>query len=72
MLPRAVDGPHHQAWSQCCAKLFYVRLGYVSKVIPSVNDRVLTVTGDLEGISKAYRLNAKGLIEGAPQMGMVV
>lgn len=46
-----------------------VRAG-VSKVVPGVHDRVLTVTGELKGISKAYRLVAKGLLEGAPQMGM--
>ncbi|KAI9737468.1 MAG: RNA binding protein, heterogenous nuclear RNP-K like protein [Cirrosporium novae-zelandiae] len=42
----------------------------VSKVVPGVHDRVLTVTGHLEGISKAYAMVAKGLLEGAPQMGM--
>ena len=31
---------------------------------------MLTVTGGLEGISKAYGIVAKGLLEGAPQMGM--
>jgi heterogeneous nuclear rnp K-like protein len=35
-----------------------------------VHDRVLTVTGALDGISKAYSIVAKGLLEGAPQMGM--
>ena len=42
----------------------------VSKVVQGVHDRVLTVTGGLEGISKAYGIVAKGLLEGAPQMGM--
>ena len=42
----------------------------VSKVVHGVHDRVLTVTGGLDGISKAYAIVAKGLLEGAPQMGM--
>src|SRR6186713_1870410 len=42
----------------------------VSKVVQGVHDRVLTVTGGLEAISKAYAIVAKGLLEGAPQMGM--
>ena len=42
----------------------------VSKVVPGVHDRVLTVIGELQGISKAYAIVAKGLLEGAPQMGM--
>ncbi|KAL8871957.1 MAG: hypothetical protein Q9174_002323 [Haloplaca sp. 1 TL-2023] len=42
----------------------------VSKVVQGVHDRVLTVTGGLEGISKAYSIVAKGLLEGAPQIGM--
>lgn len=42
----------------------------VSKVVEGVHDRVLTVTGALEGISKAYAIVAKGLLEGVPQMGM--
>ncbi|KAI4165322.1 MAG: hypothetical protein LQ342_001190 [Letrouitia transgressa] len=42
----------------------------VSKVVQGVHDRVLTVTGGLEGISKAYAIVARGLVEGAPQMGM--
>jgi len=46
-----------------------VRAG-VSKVVPGVHDRVLSVTGGLGGISKAYRIVSKGLLEGAPQMGM--
>lgn len=46
-----------------------VRAG-VSKVVPGVHDRVLTVTGGLTGISQAYGLVADGLVKGAPQMGM--
>jgi heterogeneous nuclear rnp K-like protein 2 len=46
-----------------------VRAG-VSKVVPGVHDRVLTVTGALVGISKAYRMVSKGLLEGVPQVGM--
>lgn len=46
-----------------------VRAG-VSKVVPGVHDRVLTVTGALAGIAKAYRIVSKGLLDGAPQMGM--
>lgn len=42
----------------------------VSKVVPGVHDRVLTVTGPLLGTSRAYAMVAKGLLEGAPQMGM--
>lgn len=42
----------------------------VSKVVQGVHDRVLTVTGALAGISKAYSIVAKGLLEGAPAMGM--
>lgn len=42
----------------------------VSKVVQGVHDRVLTVTGALNGISKAYSMVAKGLMEGAPAMGM--
>lgn len=46
-----------------------VRAG-VSKVVPGVHDRVLTVTGHLTGISEAYGLVADGLVKGAPQVGM--
>ena len=46
-----------------------VRAG-VSKVVPGVHDRVLTVTGPLTAISEAYGLVADGLVKGAPQMGM--
>ncbi|ERF72077.1 hypothetical protein EPUS_04995 [Endocarpon pusillum Z07020] len=42
----------------------------VSKVVTGVHDRVLSVTGALQGTAKAYSIVAKGLLEGAPQMGM--
>lgn len=42
----------------------------VSKVVPGVHDRVLTVTGVLAGTARAYAIVAKSLLEGAPQMGM--
>ncbi|EAS36601.3 KH domain RNA-binding protein [Coccidioides immitis RS] len=42
----------------------------VSKVVQGVHDRVLTVTGPLQGTAKAYGMVAKSLLEGAPQMGM--
>ncbi|KAI9852666.1 MAG: RNA binding protein, heterogenous nuclear RNP-K like protein [Thelocarpon superellum] len=42
----------------------------VSKVVQGVPDRVLTVTGALDGLAKAYAIVAKGLLEGAPMMGM--
>ncbi|KAJ5094557.1 hypothetical protein N7456_010418 [Penicillium angulare] len=42
----------------------------VSKVVPGVHDRVLTVTGPLQGTASAYAIVAKGLLDGAPQMGM--
>jgi heterogeneous nuclear rnp K-like protein 2 len=42
----------------------------VSKVVQGVHDRVLTVAGGLEGVAKAYAIVAKGLLEGAPQVGM--
>ncbi|KAJ9637222.1 RNA binding protein, heterogenous nuclear RNP-K like protein [Coniosporium tulheliwenetii] len=42
----------------------------VSKVVPGVHDRVLTVTGPLNAISRAYKIVASALLEGAPQMGM--
>ncbi|KAG8534208.1 uncharacterized protein KY384_001052 [Bacidia gigantensis] len=42
----------------------------VSKVVQGVHDRVLTVTGGLEQIAKAYSIVCKALLEGAPQMGM--
>ena len=46
-----------------------VRAG-VSKVVPGVNDRVLTVTGALDGAAKAYGIVARSLLEGAPAVGM--
>ena len=46
-----------------------VRAG-VSKVVPGVHDRVLTVTGSLTSIADAYGLVADSLVKGAPQMGM--
>lgn len=42
----------------------------VSKVVQGVHDRVLTIAGGCEAISKAYAIVAKSLLEGAPQMGM--
>lgn len=42
----------------------------VSKVVQGVHDRVLTVTGALDGLSKAYSIVARSLLEGAPQVGM--
>lgn len=42
----------------------------VSKVVQGVHDRVLTVTGALQGVAKAYAIVAKGLLEGVPQLGM--
>nr|OQO17230.1 hypothetical protein B0A51_15418 [Rachicladosporium sp. CCFEE 5018] len=46
-----------------------VRAG-VSKVVPGVHDRVLTVSGALNAIAEAYGLVADGLVKGAPQVGM--
>lgn len=42
----------------------------VSKVVQGVHDRVLTITGGCEAISKAYSVVARALLEGAPSMGM--
>ncbi|GAW25987.1 putative kh domain RNA-binding protein [Rosellinia necatrix] len=42
----------------------------VSKVVQGVHDRVLTITGGCEPVSKAYALVARSLLEGAPAMGM--
>ncbi|KAI0200422.1 kh domain protein RNA-binding protein [Astrocystis sublimbata] len=42
----------------------------VSKVVQGVHDRVLTITGGCEPISRAYALVARSLLEGAPSMGM--
>ena len=46
-----------------------VRAG-VSKVVPGVHDRVLTVLGPLDAVASAYGLVADGLLKGVPQMGM--
>ncbi|KAI7133409.1 poly-binding protein 4, partial [Hortaea werneckii] len=46
-----------------------VRAG-VSKVVPGVHDRVLTVTGALNGVGHAYGFVADCLLKGAPQVGM--
>jgi heterogeneous nuclear rnp K-like protein 2 len=46
-----------------------VRAG-VSKVVPGVHDRVLTITGALSAISDAYGLVADSLVKGVPQVGM--
>ncbi|KLU81269.1 hypothetical protein MAPG_00360 [Magnaporthiopsis poae ATCC 64411] len=50
-----------------------VRAG-VSKVVQGVHDRVLTITGGCEAISKAYAVVTRALVEGAPtlRMGEVV
>ncbi|KAK4244393.1 hypothetical protein C7999DRAFT_43935 [Corynascus novoguineensis] len=42
----------------------------VSKVVQGVYDRVLTITGGCEAISRAYSVVARALLEGAPTMGM--
>ncbi|KAK6198429.1 hypothetical protein LQW54_010323 [Pestalotiopsis sp. IQ-011] len=42
----------------------------VSKVVQGVHDRVLTITGGCEPISRAYAMVAKALLEGAPAVGM--
>ena len=42
----------------------------VSKVVQGIHDRVLTITGSLDSIAKAYAIVAKGLLEGAPTVGM--
>jgi heterogeneous nuclear rnp K-like protein len=42
----------------------------VSKVVQGVHDRVLTITGGCEPISRAYSIVARALLEGAPAMGM--
>jgi heterogeneous nuclear rnp K-like protein 2 len=42
----------------------------VSKVVQGVYDRVLTITGGCEAISRAYNVVARALLEGAPTMGM--
>ncbi|KAG6004760.1 hypothetical protein E4U21_000790 [Claviceps maximensis] len=42
----------------------------VSKVVQGVHDRVLTITGECDAISRAYSIVARALLEGAPAMGM--
>lgn len=42
----------------------------VSKVVQGVHDRVLSITGTLAGITKAYAIVARGLVEGAPAQGV--
>ncbi|KAL1857456.1 hypothetical protein VTK73DRAFT_8086 [Phialemonium thermophilum] len=42
----------------------------VSKVVQGVHDRVLTITGGCDAVSKAYAVVAQSLLEGAPSMGM--
>lgn len=42
----------------------------VSKVVQGVHDRVLTITGECDAISRAYAIVARALLEGAPVMGM--
>lgn len=42
----------------------------VSKVVQGISDRVLTVSGTLEQLSRAYSAVTSSLLEGAPHMGM--
>ncbi|KAI2630728.1 hypothetical protein GGR54DRAFT_583914 [Hypoxylon sp. NC1633] len=42
----------------------------VSKVVQGVHDRVLTISGGCEAISRAYSLVARALLDGAPAVGM--
>ncbi|KAL6871079.1 hypothetical protein J3F83DRAFT_640463 [Trichoderma novae-zelandiae] len=42
----------------------------VSKVVQGVHDRVLTITGGCDAISRAYAIVARALLEGAPVVGM--
>ncbi|KAJ2898704.1 hypothetical protein MKZ38_003755 [Zalerion maritima] len=42
----------------------------VSKVVQGVHDRVLTITGGCDAISRAYAIVTRALIEGAPAVGM--
>ncbi len=46
-----------------------VRAG-VTKVVQGVSDRVLTITGGCEAVSRAYSIVAGALLEGAPAVGM--
>ena len=38
----------------------------VSKVVPNVHDRVLSVTGTLDGVSRAYGMVAQTLLDSPP------
>lgn len=38
----------------------------VSKVVPGVHDRVLTVTGNLDGVAKAYAMVSQTLVDSPP------
>ncbi|KAI9824137.1 MAG: RNA binding protein, heterogenous nuclear RNP-K like protein [Phylliscum demangeonii] len=42
----------------------------VSKVVQGVHDRVLTVSGSLDSIARAYAIVSRSLLEGAPSVGM--
>lgn len=42
----------------------------VSKVVQGVHDRVLTITGGCDAVSRAYAIVARALLEGAPSVGM--
>ncbi|KAK7749346.1 RNA binding protein, heterogenous nuclear RNP-K like protein [Diatrype stigma] len=42
----------------------------VSKVVQGVHDRVLTITGGCDPVSRAYAIVARALLEGAPSVGM--
>lgn len=42
----------------------------VSKVVQGVYDRVLTITGGCDAVSRAYAVVARALLEGAPAVGM--
>ncbi|KAH6687209.1 hypothetical protein F5X68DRAFT_134390 [Plectosphaerella plurivora] len=42
----------------------------VSKVVQGVHDRVLTITGGCDAVSRAYSIVANSLLEGAPSVGM--
>lgn len=42
----------------------------VSKVVHGVHDRILTITGGSDALSKAFAIVARALLEGAPMMGM--
>jgi len=42
----------------------------VSKVVQGVYDRVLTITGGCDAVSRAYAVVARALLEGAPAVSM--